>query len=277
MSYKTILAYLAKADGIQSVMDTALPLAGRFGAHLIGTHVMPGVPSLGTMGAQVSPEIIEQFAQQMREEAAAIKASFADAVEGARIQTEWRQQKQKVLGMDILHLISEQTRSADIVVMGQTDSAQRAGDLNADVIIAAGRPVVVVPKTGGATDLTGKIVVAWDGSREATRAAFDSLPLLKEAQSVFVVTIQKRNGKDQAVPGCEELAHTLARHGAKAEAVTLDSEKSAGEALSKFASEKDCDLMVMGCYGHSRLRERLFGGATQHMLQNMILPVLMSH
>ncbi|GBE44024.1 MAG TPA: hypothetical protein ENH05_02495 [Rhizobiales bacterium] len=277
MSYKTILAYFARPDGVQGVMDAALPLAEKFGAHLIGTHVISGVPVTGTIGAQVPPEIIEQYAQHMREDAAAIKVAFSKAIKGAPVQTEWRQPELKVLGADILHLISEQTRCADLVILGQSDAEQRVGELTADIIIAAGRPVIVVPKNGTATNLTGKIVIAWDGSREATRAAFDSLPLLKEAQSVFVVSVQKRGGKDPVTSGCGELALSLARHGAKAEAVVLESSTAAGEALTKYASDNDCDLIVMGCYGHSRLRERLFGGATRHILQNMILPVLMSH
>lgn len=278
MSYKTILAYLSRPDGVQGVMDSALPLAEGFGAHLIGTHVSSGVPILGTMGAQVPPEIIDQYVQHMNEDAEVIKKAFFKAVKGAKVQSEWRQQEQKIYGTDFLRMISEQTRTADIIVMGQFDAELRAGDLTADIILAAGRPVIVVPKSGAATNLAGKIVIAWDGSREAARAAFDSLPLLEDAQSVFVVTAQKGGAEDAVASGGGELALSLARHSVNAEAVVIDRRgASAGDALSKFVSERDCDLIVMGCYGHSRLRERLFGGATQHFLQNMILPVLMSH
>lgn len=277
MSYKTIIAYLARPDGVADVMNVALPLAEKFGAHLIGMHVSSGVPVMGTIASQVPHEIIEQYAQHMREDAEAIEDAFSNAVKGAKVQTEWRQHIQKVLGMDILHMISEQTRCADLVVMGQSDSEQRVGELTADIIIAAGRPVIVVSKTGPATNLAGKIVVAWDGSREAARAAFDSLSLLQEAQSVYVVTIQKDIGKDAVTLGGRELALSLARHGVNAEAVALDGDASAGETLTKYVSENDCDLIVMGCYGHSRLRERLFGGATRHILREMIVPVLMSH
>jgi len=230
------------------------------------------------MGAQVPPEIIEQYAQHRREEAAAIEDAFSKAAKGAEVQTEWRQPDQNVIGTDILHLISGQTRYADIVVMGQPSSEQRLGELTADIIIAAGRPVIIVPNAGGFSNAPQRVVVAWNGSREAARAAFDALPLLKEAQSVYVVTTHNGGGKGADTPKSEEMSHTLARHGVKAEAVLLDKRgASTGEALKKFASEQDCDLLVMGCYGHSRLRERLFGGATRHFLQNMILPVLMSH
>ncbi len=277
MSYKTIAAYLASPDGVADVIKLALPLAEKFDAHLIGMHASPGVPVLGTIGAQVPPDIIEQYAQHMRDDTEAIKTAFAKAVKGAQVKTEWRQHEQKVIGADILNTISEHTRCADIVIMGQFDAEQRAGDLTADIIIGAGRPVIVVPKSCAATSLTGNIVIAWDGSRESARAAFDSLPLLKQAKSVYVVTVQKRNGGDAISSGGGELAHSLARHGVTVEAVALESGASAGETLTKYASDKDCDLIVMGCYGHSRLRERLFGGATQNILQKMTRPVLMSH
>ncbi len=278
MSCKTILAYLARPDGVQGVMDAALPLAGKFGAHLIGTHVISRVPVIGTIDAQVPPDIIEQYVQHMREDAAVIEAAFSNAVKGARVQTEWRQHEQKILGADILQMISEQTRCADLVVMGQSGAEQRVGELTADIVIAAGRPVIIVPDGAADTSLADKIVIAWDGSREATRAAFDSLPLLKEAQTVLVVTIQKRGREDAVAPPGGELALSLARHGVNAEAVLAGKgDESTGEALSRYVSEQDCDLLVMGCYGHSRLRERLFGGATRHILQNMTLRVLMSH
>jgi len=277
MSYKTIIAYLARTDGIADIMNTALPLAEKFDAHLTGIHVTSGVPVIGTIGAQVPPEIIDQFVQHMHEDAEAIESSFAQAVKGAQVQTEWRQSKIKVVGTDVLNLISEHTRCADIVVTGQSDSDQRVGELTADIIIAAGRPVIVVPNNSAVTNLTGKIVIAWDGSREATRATFDSLPLLKQAQSVSVVTIVKKDGKDSITSGCGDLALSLARHGVNTEAVALESSKSAGETLNEYVSKNDSDLIVMGCYGHSRLRERLFGGATRHFLNEMITPVLMSH
>jgi nucleotide-binding universal stress UspA family protein len=277
MSCKTIIAYLARLGGVQEVMNVALPLTEKFGAHLIGMHVSSGMPMTGTIDAQVPPEIIDQYAQHMREEATQIENAFSKAVKGAQVLTEWRWHEPKILGTDILHTISGQTRCADLIVMGQTDSEQRVGELTADIIIAAGRPVIVVPKNGATTNLTGKIVVAWDGSREAARAAFDSLPLLREAQSVSVLTIQKDGDVDTVTPDCGDLALSLARHEIKAEAVVLASNTSAGEALTEYVSKNDCDLIVMGCYGHSRLREMLFGGATRYILRDMIVPVLMSH
>ncbi len=279
MSYKTIAVYLARPDSVSSIMDVALPLADSFEAHLIGLHVSPGVPVMGTIGAQVPPDIIEQYIDIMHKDAEAIKDGFTKAIKASKVQSEWRGQDDTSVHPDLLHNITEQTRCADLVIMGQSDSEQRVGDLAADVILGSGRPVLTVPKNGKFGNLAGQMVVGWDGSREAARAAFDALPLLKKAKGVSIVTVSEGGeAKDTLGSGGADLARTLARHGVKAEAVALNkSDKSAGETLLAFTSEQDGDLLITGCYSHSRLRERLFGGATQHLLQNMIVPVLMSH
>ena len=279
MSYKTIAVYLAQPDSVSSVMDVALPLAENFDAHLVGLHVSTGLPVMGTIGAQVPPEIIDQYIEIMHKEAKAIESGFAEAVKRTKVQSEWRGHDDDSITANRLHSITEQTRCVDLVIMGQSDSEQRVGELAADIILGSGRPVLTIPREGKFGDLSGQIVVGWDASREAARAAHDALPLLKRAKGVSIVTIREGGDiKDTLGAGGADLARTLARHGVKAEAVAMDkSDKSAGDALLSYTSSQDGDLLVMGCYSHSRLRERLFGGATQHLLQNMIVPVLMSH
>lgn len=279
MSYKTIVVYLPRPGGVANVTDAALQLAGSFGAHVIGLHVSSGLPIAGTIGAQVPPEIIDQYIEYMREDAKAIEAAFARSVKGADVKTEWRGPEEASAGVDILAAISEQTRCADLVIVGQTDAEQRAGELTTDIILAAGRPVLIVPATGKSGGLPGKAVIGWDGSREAARAAFDALPLLKRATAVSVVTVGKGDDVKEAVRnGGVDLAEALVRHGVKAEvAMIAKGDSTAGQALIECVSSHDADLLVMGCYSHSRLRERLFGGATRHLLENMTVPVLMSH
>lgn len=279
MSYRTIVAYLEQPSSVSRIMETAMPLAETFGAHLTGTHVFAGVPLAGTIGAQVPPKIIDQYTEMMREDAKAIKQQFAKAAKGADLQTEWRDQEQTSPRANLLGAILEQTRCADMLVVGETDSEQRVGELTADIILDSGRPVLIVPKDGKSGELSGRIVIGWDGSREATRAVFDALPLLKRAKTVDLVTVGKSDDVKNAVrAGGGEMASVLSRHGVKAEVVMVErGDASAGGALLNYTSDQDGDLLVMGCYGHSRLRERLFGGATRHVLQNMIVPVLMSH
>jgi len=279
MSYRTIVVYLEQPSSVSRIMKTAVPLAETFGAHLTGTHVFAGVPLVGTISAQVPPEILEQYADMMREDAKTIKKEFAKAAKGRDFQTEWRDQEQTSARVNLLGAILEQTRCADLLIVGEMGSEQRVGELTTDIILDSGRPVLIVPENGKSGDLSGKIVIGWDGSREATRAVFDALPLLKRAKTVDLVTVGKSDDAKNAVrAGGGEMASVLSRHGVNAEVVMVErGDSSAGDALLNYASENDGDLLVMGCYGHSRLRERLFGGATRHVMKKMIVPVLMSH
>jgi nucleotide-binding universal stress UspA family protein len=145
--------------------------------------------------------------------------------------------------------------------------------------MGVGRPVLVLPYKGAdALDLS-EIVIGWNGHREASRAAFDAVPLLRLAGKVSVVYVDPQKDPDQrsAVPGAD-LAEALARHGVKAVAEGLTTEGiEAGQALLRRANDSGAGLVVMGAYGHSRLREFVFGGATSHVLGHLDRPVLMSH
>ena len=121
-----------------------------------------------------------------------------------------------------------------------------------------------------------RIVVAWNGRREAARATFDALPALKAASSVAVVSVGKGDPSDNSGPVA--LCAALRRHGVNCEAVEQEgSNESAGEVLLRCIGERKADLLVMGCYGHTRFREAILGGASRHILTNMAVPVLMSH
>lgn len=278
MSYKTISVYLAQRESVESTMGVAIPLAEAFEAHLCGFHVASAEPMTTTISAQVPPKVVQQYLDLMLEDARAIAAGFAQSAKGSSAASEWCGDDEPFSDTGLLQTITDQARCADLVVMGQTHSEQRVGDLAADIILGAGRPVLIVPEQGKFGAISGTVVVGWDGSRESARAAFDALPFLKRADAVKIVTV----GKDavaKAIPSDgSELAKALSRHGVKAEVVALkDDDTSAGEALLAYTSDQDADLLVMGCYSHSRLRELLFGGATRHVLKEMITPTLMSN
>jgi len=175
-----------------------------------------------------------------------------------------------------------QGRSCDLVVVSATNPDEITGverDFVEQVVMAVGRPVIVLPAKGDARISLAEIVVGWDGGREAARAAFDALPLLKQAQKVRVVRIDPQ--KDPTLRGSvagADLAETLARHGIKAEAQGYPTDGlDEGQALMRCAEDTGAGLIVMGAYGHSRLAEFIFGGATRFVLTRMTRPVLMSH
>ena len=140
------------------------------------------------------------------------------------------------------------------------------------------RPGLVLPRGTVAGTLGDRILVAWDGGRESTRAAFEALPLLAQANAVRLVSITGalRERAPQFTPA-DDLAATLSRHGAKVEALSIRSERpTVADELAAQALDFGAGLIVMGCYGHSRLREFVFGGATRHMLRRMPTPLLMA-
>jgi nucleotide-binding universal stress UspA family protein len=143
----------------------------------------------------------------------------------------------------------------------------------------SGRPALIVPRTEIREHIGERVLVAWNARREAARAVFDALPILPRAKEVTVVWVNPQSELDQArdVPAADICA-ALARHGVTCEATQqLQPRNNIGEALLACAKDYSADLMVMGCYGHTRLREFVFGGASRHVLTKMTIPVLMSH
>ena len=173
-------------------------------------------------------------------------------------------------------------RVADLVVVSATNPDEITGverDFVEQTVMAPGRPVIVLPYKGEATISLDEVVLGWEGGREAARATFDALPLLKKAKKVRVVRTDPQ--KDPSLRGSvagADLAETLARHGVKAEAQGYPTDgQDEGQALMRCAEDSGAGLIVMGAYGHSRLAEFIFGGATRFVLNRLDRPVLMSH
>ncbi|ARJ65285.1 hypothetical protein WV31_06290 [Magnetospirillum sp. ME-1] len=164
-------------------------------------------------------------------------------------------------------------RYADLTIVGQASPG--ASDHVTETLMSVGRPILAVPRHGRYPKVGQRVLVAWNASREATRAVFDSLPLLAGAANVTVMTMDAKD--DDRVPGAD-IGLALARHGIKVEVVhsTLG-DIDAGNALLSRAADQGADLLVMGAFGHSPLREKMLGGATRHILDHMTVPVLLSH
>ncbi len=173
-------------------------------------------------------------------------------------------------------------RHADFLILGQDDPKDAASyvapNFVGNLVLDAGRPALVVPHTGSLHPPGENVLIAWDGSREAARAVADALPLLESARYVSVDIVQHADGTREAPMGIDVVAW-LATHGVNASLSTTRTHIGAdvGTSLLDRASDMQADLLVMGAYGHSRARERVFGGVTRAMLESMTLPVLMSH
>ena len=280
MTYKTILVHCNDKKRVGWTVGAAVELAEQFQAHLVGLSVSPPVLVVPA-GVPGSPDamVIDERAQVYRRDNPAMKTSFQAALEGKTLTSEWREEDAGT--STIADVVIRHARTADLIVAAQRDwhwSVSVELDVVDRVAVAAGRPVLIVPNEGVCSGIGSSVVVAWNGRREATRAAFDALPLLQQAKEVKVLVVDPLAEGDpsEALPAAD-LCAALARHGITCEAVAAASDGNVGATLLSRAIEYRADLLVMGCYGHSRLSELVFGGATRHILRHMTIPVLMSH
>jgi nucleotide-binding universal stress UspA family protein len=207
-----------------------------------------------------------------------MREAFDHATGIRGLSAEWREIAEGPDADPALH-----ARYADLAILGQLDPERAETDLlrprPEQVALASGRPVLIVPYAGHFDNVGRRVLIAWNATREAARAVSDSMPLLTSAALVTVLTIDPREGPHGhgEIPGADIALH-LARHGVKTETErTISAGLPVGEALLSRAADLGADLIVMGAYGHSRVRELLLGGATRSMLRSMTVPVLMSH
>ena len=276
MGLKDVLVYVDGDPACASRVDVAAALAAQHGAHLTGLHAMSWPRLSGYLELQLSPNFLEE--QQSRLEMLARQAEerFHERVRRHDIQGEWRLDSGSIIEVTVLH-----ARYADLTVVGQgVDVVNAPYDLAflpEAVVLGVGRPVLVVPRYGTFGTIGERVLVAWNGSREATRAVHDALPLLQRAKKVHILSIDPERDSGTRVPSADITLH-LARHGVPAVAAsTLGLDIGVGDLLLSRAADLGIDLIVMGAYGHSRMREMVLGGATRHMLRNMTVPVLRSH
>jgi nucleotide-binding universal stress UspA family protein len=279
MALKDILVHVESNKQGRARLAAAVQLAARHDAHLIGLYVLhlPDLP--GYVRLQMSDEVLRSARDAAMADAAAAEAAFNDAVQRAGVKAEWRNVEGNPLKVLALH-----ARYADIAVVGQRDETSEGASIDPDLpdqlVLSAGRPMLVIPYVGEYPVIGERVMVAWDSSRLATRAVNDALPFLVRAKHVFVIAINPSGDGEEGhgeIPSADICLH-LARHGVNAEAQHVFADDlGVGEMLLSRSADEGCDLMVIGAWGHARWRELVLGGVTRHMLGHMTLPVLMSH
>jgi nucleotide-binding universal stress UspA family protein len=280
MSYKTIVVHCNDKKRIGRTVGVAVELAEPFRAHLIGLSVSPPVLVVpaGVPGVP-DPLVIDERSAAYRRDNPEMKAAFETTAHGRSLTSEWHEEEAGDAA--VADVVVRHARTADLIVVPQQDphwSGSPLLDVADPLAVRAGRPVLIVPNEGVHSGIGSRIVVAWNGRREAARAAFDALPLLRKASEVKVLWIDPRSEAEAAGAfAATDLCTALARHGIACEAVAAASNGNVGATLLSEAIEHRADLLVMGCYGHSRLTELVFGGASRHVLRHMTIPVLMSH
>jgi nucleotide-binding universal stress UspA family protein len=278
MTYKTILVYLSDKRRAEAVLEPAIDLATRFNAHLIGLHVHAAV-SAPPVNVPFGSRVLGSIAASARGEAEAIGAIFADMTARQPFVAEWRELK--VPHVDLASVVMDHGRAADLLIAGQTDPDWDMAplmDFPDRLALECGRPVLVIPCMGRYPKVGQDVMIAWKAGRECARAVFDALPLLVNAK-VRILEISERSGDGNASSTATAIAASLARHGIKPTVQTsiLGGSIGVGDEILSRAADAEADLLVMGAYGYSRMRELVFGGATRHLLRHMTLPTLLSH
>lgn len=279
MNFKTIIVHVDDGPTCPARIAVAARLALAFDAHLTGIVGIPAVELIGMVRAELGEDLVRRYSDAHDARCRAAAEAFRTQAENAGVGS----LESRVLRSDIERSLATHARYADLLVMGQPDPAVpregRSGHLLESALLTGGRPVLIVPYAGRFQTVGERVLVAWNASREATRAVTDSVPLLERARAVTVLTANAEASADGHgdLPG-SDIALYLARHGVRAEAApTVAKDIDVGDWLLSRAFDLEADLIVMGAYGHSRLRELVLGGVTRSILQHMTVPVLMSH
>jgi len=278
MSIKDILVYLDTSAACGERIEVALRLAAKFDARLAGLFIrtVPYVPHF--VAAQIGPEIYESQKKIAERNEMEVRNNFLERCTKAGRPGEWRSEDG-----DVIETVSMHAKYVDLVVIGQYNPEEdhREGEMGMvdNVVMDAGRPVLIVPYAGKFPTIGEHVMVAWNASRESVRAAHDALPFMQAAKSVEIVAANPQDNADAHgdIP-CAAITSHLARHGVTAEAKTIYADDmNVGALLLSRAADDGSDVLVTGAYGRSRLRELILGGVTRHLLGHMTIPVLMSH
>lgn len=257
--------------------DFAVSVADLFGAHVMGIAFAyePIIP--GSVMGGIPPEFIETQRSESEKSARAATARFEATAKRAGVSFESRILNASVAGA--ADQLGRLGRRFDVTVVGQPRRNNAGPDevIDEGVLFDSGRPVIFVPFIQKAGLKLDHALVCWDGSRAATRAMADAMPFLEKTKSVEVVIVGSRPPKSDEVPGADIGEH-LARHGIKVEVKRITSpDVDVASTILSYAADANSDLIVMGGYGHSRLREFVLGGVTRGLLESMTAPTLMSH
>jgi nucleotide-binding universal stress UspA family protein len=277
MSFETILVYLDKTVRTNERIKIAANIAVANNAHLVGT-AMIGISTVGFEDKNTvhpDPKTTKHI-KFLADRATQIVVNFESKAQ--RIGVPFLEGR--VVDGDANTGVVLQARYSDLTVIGQTNTSEPSHEVKRDfpecVVLNSGRPVLIVPCVGEFENVGKKVLISWDASREATRAINDAIPLLKRAEIVQIAVFNANTKPFGDQPG-HDIALYLARHGIKVEVLENINTQNVGRAILSLVTDLSSDLLVMGCYGHSRIREKLLGGVTRTILENMTIPVLMSH
>lgn len=276
MALKDLLVHIDASQANDARVRAAIALARHHEAHLGGLYVLPWKYLPAYAEFQLPPEIIETQQKTLRAQARRAEQAFRSATAEAGLQSEW-----SCVEGELLSTLLRYARYTDLMVVGQPaeeDPLSTSQGVADELAIHAGTPVLVIPYIGAREAIGERVLVAWNGRRESARALHDALPLLERARTATVVSVNPHTQAQEEGNLPATIGLHLARHGIHAEPKELIApDLQTAEVLLSHAASIAADLIVMGAYGHSRVRELILGGVTRHVLRHMTVPVLLSH
>lgn len=276
MTYRTIAVILQGEQESSRVLDCAVSLATRTGAHLVGVHaeVLP-VPYTSAVGFP-DTDFIQVSTELNKETTLKLRGIFHERAEDSGVSFEWRTLESFSGDGSISGLSS--IRSADLVIAAQRNVESEDGTDVESLVYDSCRPILMVPQSGAVLSFYRRVLLAWNGSKEAARATFDALPFLIDAEQTDILVIDPSHTAEEGPEAAgSRIADTLSRHGVN---VSVSIQESGSQSVEALIQERlaatGADLLVLGAYSHSWLRELLFGGVTRSILRTSPVTVLIS-
>jgi nucleotide-binding universal stress UspA family protein len=279
MKYKNILIHLDNSNGCRNRLETAFGLARDFGADLIGLFVVPTYIVPSYVEAQISVDLMTDITEKALARAEETVAGYRQLAEEAQVKLQT-----VVIEGQIIPILREHSKYADLMILGQDhpEDPDNASYGLADALLFEGAcACLVVPHSGKLASLGKRILLTWNASREAAHALREAMPLLKRAETVMLLSSEPDDGDNSLAnghPHAQAALHLLKSHGIEAVSSGIDNpDMNASDAIVGQAADMNADLIVMGAYGHTRLREMILGGVTRDLLKHPPTCLFLAH
>ena len=279
MEFKNILIHLDHSSGCQNRLEAAFDLARNFDAPITGLFVVPDYIVPSYVEAQISVDVITGVTEKALARARERLVDYQKLAKEAGVSMEGH-----VLEGQLIPILREHSKYSDLLVLGQDhpEDLDNASYGLADSLLFEGAcACMVVPHSGKLKPLGKRVLLTWNASRESARALREAMPLLSRAETVVMLSSEPDDGDISMArghPHAQELARFLESHDIEAISSGIsDPDMSTTDAIIGQAAEMNADLIVMGAYGHTRLREIILGGVTRDLLKQAPVPILLAH
>lgn len=279
MDFKNILLHLDHSNGCRNRLDTAFAMAKKHDALITGLFVVPDYVVPSYVEAQISVDLITDVTEKALARARDTLSGYQKLADEAGVKLDAH-----VVEGQVIPILREHSKYSDLLMLGQDqpDDPDNASYGLADALLFEGAcACMMVPHSGKLALPGNRVLLTWNASRESARALREAMPLLKTAETVVVLSSEPADADAEIArghPHADELARFLESHGIESVSSGIsDMDISASDAILGQAAEMNADLIVMGAYGHARLREIILGGVTRDLLKQSPIPLLLAH